>query len=180
MRTVEENKKLCEKYPFLKCDEDYETTWADDMPKGWWLAFGEMICEEIKAELIRCRFLDEYQIVQIKEKFGELRWYDNGIPHGCKVWDIIKKYSHLSENICAACGKPDVPVMTWGLLLPLCEEHANNKDEYAACAEKQYPHKMEDFRRWSKLKDDKWVDCETYIGDTAEKIRRAYADRING
>ena len=183
MRTVEENKKLCEKYPFLKCDDDYKYTWADDMPKGWWMAFGEMLCNEIKAELIKWKFLDEYQIVQIKEKYGELRWYDNGVPNGCKVWDIISKYSVLSENICIVCGKPDVPAMTYGWICPLCEKHAQYKDEYEACAEKQYPHTMENFRKYSKCNTKgEWVDCEVYIGDTAQKIRDVWNKRqgVNG
>lgn len=177
MRTVEENRKLCEKYPFLKYDDSYKSTWADDMPMGWWIAFGEMMCDEIKAELVKWNFLDEYQVIEIKEKWGYLHWYDNGIPSGCKVWDIIEKYATLSESICIQCGKPDVPVMTWGWIIPLCQEHAINQDEYAECADRQSPHKMNDFRRWSKFKDDKWVDCEVYIGDTAQKIRDAWQVR---
>ena len=184
MRTPEENKELVRRYPFLAPkgdpDYDYTWTWADDMPDGWWIAFGEMMCDEIKKELVRCHFLDEYEVVQVKEKYAMLRWYDNGIPEGCKVWNIIEKYSKLSENICGVCGKPDVPIMTWGWNFPLCEDHAWDKDEYRECAEKQNPHKMSDYRRWSQYKNDEWVKCEEYIGDTANKIRRAYADRING
>ena len=184
MRSVDKNKKLCEKYPFLMPKDDpeydYSWTWADDMPQGWWIAFGEMMCEEIKAELIKWKFLDEYQIVQIKEKYGSLRWYDNGIPSGCNVWDIIEKYSVLSENICIKCGKPDVPMMTYGWIFPVCEKHAPYKDEYETCAEEQYPHKMSSERKYSSYKNDKWIDHVIDISDTAEKIRRAYADRNNG
>lgn len=176
MRTVEENKELCKRYPFLKCDDEYESTWADDMPQGWWDAFGEMMCDEIKKELIRCRFLDEYEIIQIKEKWGMLRWYDNGIPEDCKVWDIISNYSTLSENICAVCGRPDVPVMTRGWMIPLCIKHAEDKNEYRTCAKEQYPHKMEDYRKWSQYDSEsgKWTERREYIGDKAEKIRTAY------
>lgn len=176
MRTPEENRQLCDRYPFLDCgDESYETTWADDMPEGWWSAFGEQLCDEIKKELIKYKFLDEYKIIQVKEKYGMLRIYDDGIPEGCKVWDIIEKYSVLSENICAFCGKPDVPMMTWGWVLPMCYEHANNKEEYEECKKKQYPHRMPDFRKWSQYnKNGEWITCEAYIGDTADKIRRRW------
>lgn len=181
MRTPEENKALCEKYPFLKCDDTYKSTWADDMPQGWWNAFGEMMCDEIKSELIRCNYLAEYRVEQVKEKFGALRWYDDGIPEGCKVWDIISKYSVLSENICVVCSKPDVPMMSWGWCMPMCYNCATNKDEYAECSKKQDPHRMEDYRRWSQYSSDgEWVKHEEYIGDTAERIRRTYADRNNG
>ena len=188
MRTPEENKALCEKYPFLKYsddpDDDYEYTYADDIPEGWWIAFGEMMCEEIKAELIRCNFLDEYRIVQAKDKYAGLRIYDNGVPKGCKVWDIIEKYSVLSQNICGVCGRPDVPVMTWGWEYPLCRDHAQNPEEYQECARKQYPHNMSQYRKWSSLTDGKWVDHDEYIGDTANRIREAWRERnanhING
>ena len=184
MRTVEENKKLCEKYPFLKINDDdsYESTWADDMPEGWWIAFGELMCDEIKEELIRCNYLDEYEIVQVKEKYGQLRIYDDGIPKGCKVWDIISKYSVLSENICGVCGKPDVPMMTHGWLFPMCQKCCEYKDEWDECALDQYPYKMSDVRKYSQYDEDteKWVDHSIDISDTAEKIRRAYANHING
>ena len=115
---------LVNKYPFLmpkywnkdnmtyEADKDYDYTWTelDAMPDGWRKAFGEMMCEEIKEELIRCNCLDEYMIEEIKEKLGMLRWHDNGTPMGCNVSQIIDKYSVLSENICIICGQPDVPM----------------------------------------------------------------------
>lgn len=71
---------LCGKYPFLIPrydwsqeiikDYDYTSTYLDDMPDGWRKAFGEMMCEEIKQELVRCNYLNEYRILQIKEKYG--------------------------------------------------------------------------------------------------------------
>lgn len=104
----EYNKQLCEKYPFLiprnlwsgmRITEaqnggywpgepgaipeyDYEYTELDDMPKGWRIAFGEQMCEELKQELIKFNYLDDYEITQVKEKWGSLRWYDNGHPIG--------------------------------------------------------------------------------------------------
>ena len=87
---------MCEKYPFLipwnrwsgkliteakdggywpgvpdKVPEyDYEFTEADDMPDGWWIAFGEQMCDEIKEALIEDGDLDRWRIVQLKEKWG--------------------------------------------------------------------------------------------------------------
>lgn len=102
------NKQLCERYPFLipsnrfsgiKITEaqnggywpgdpeaipeyDYEYTELDSMPDGWRKAFGEQMCEELKNELLKFNYLDKYRITQIKEKFGTLRWYDEGYPIG--------------------------------------------------------------------------------------------------
>ena len=129
------NKKLCDRYPFLiprndwtgkivwendKYTKKYEFTNADDFPKGWWKAFGIMLCEELREELIKYNYLYKIQFVQVKEKFGALRIYTNGVPEGCQVDEIIDKYSHLSENICITCGKPDVSMVNEGWIFPEC------------------------------------------------------------
>lgn len=67
-----------EKHP----EYDYEYTHLDDMPDGWRIAFGDQMCEEIHQELVKYDFVDRYAITQIKEKYGALRWYDNGTPIG--------------------------------------------------------------------------------------------------
>ena len=82
------NKNLVEKYPWLilrnrwtdEVIEGYRYTELDSLPYGWRLAFGDQICEEIDQELRRFDYQDKYRIVQIKEKYGSLRWYDNGTP----------------------------------------------------------------------------------------------------
>lgn len=88
------NTELVEHYPFLilrnrwtdEVIEDYDPekdgTELDGMLDGWRIAFGEQMCEEILQELIKWNFLDDYRILQIKEKYGSLRWYDNGHPIG--------------------------------------------------------------------------------------------------
>ena len=108
------NKELIEKYPWLKHNAlynenedkeyDYSKTWLDEIPRGWAIAFGEDIIREINDELVKFNFVDEYKIVQIKEKFGELRWYDDGSPRG-----------RLSENYKVVEKKfgDDTPFYKW-------------------------------------------------------------------
>lgn len=121
-RTRMINKHLCERYPFLIPRnrftdqilwEDksswyycypYSFTELDEMPHGWRCAFGIQMCEEIKEELIKSNHLKEYRIMQIKEKYGGLRWYDSGASK--QVHDIIYKYMDLSERTCISCGRP--------------------------------------------------------------------------
>ena len=83
-------------YPlqWLHCIPTY--TELDAMEPGWRKAFGIQMCKEIKKELKKYNFLHKYRITQIKEKFGELRWYDSGIPKDSKILDIIEKYSEIS------------------------------------------------------------------------------------
>ena len=87
-RIVKENKKLIKEFPFLlprnrftgevMSGYDYDFTELDSMPDGWRKAFGLEMCREIKDYLIKHNFpLDEYRIMDIKEKYGTLCWYDN-------------------------------------------------------------------------------------------------------
>lgn len=126
-----ENRKLCKRYPFLifynwrtgkRDPRPYDFTWLDHMEPGWRKAFGIQMCEEIRRDLIKHNFLNKYCIVQIKEKFGELRWYDGGIPIGSKVWDIIEKYSDISTHTCYVCGAPGKTINDNGWLITMCSD----------------------------------------------------------
>ena len=154
----EENKRLCDTYPFLipsncfsgkriNCKEpgfwpgepdalppewDYEYTELDDMPDGWRIAFGEQMCAEIKAALLSEeggeQLLEDYRIVQIKEKYGYLRWYDNFST--TKVQQIIRKYERKSAETCIKCGKPATK-LSRGWIAPWCDECGNGpEDDY--------------------------------------------------
>ena len=139
----QKNRELCERFPFLipsnrwsgiritEADKggffpgkpdvipeyDYEYTELDSMPDGWRVAFGEQMCQEIMDELVANRMVDDYRITQIKEKYGSLRWYDNGFTkHG---YEIIRKYEELSARTCICCGAPATYV-TRGWIMPVC------------------------------------------------------------
>lgn len=188
---------LVGKYPFLAWINeennkiDYTTTWFDNIPIGWRKAFGEMLCEEIKQQLIKDGELDKYQIFDIKEKFGQLRWYDNGNQ---AVYRIIDKYSVLSENICIRCGKPDVPMINnGGWWSPYCKQcFCTPSDWY----KKEYPNDIDNWieqhkENWNMANttnntmvdsytvrtyspDKKAKDTVYIISDTASKIRKKY------
>ena len=146
-KTKEENKELCDRYPFLipwnrfsgkRITEakdggyflhspevipkyDYEYTEADSMPEGWWTAFGGRMCDEIRDALIEDDDLDRYRVVQIKEKYGALVWYDNGVKPNSRVHDIIRRYERLSARTCIVCGAPATRVAL-GWVSPFCDD----------------------------------------------------------
>ena len=146
-RTKEDNKRLCERYPFVIPwnrfsgmliteaqhggywpgapkdipEYDYEYTELDEMPDGWNQAFGEQMCEEIRAALIEDGDLDRWRIVQLKEKYGIMRLYDNGIKVHSRVHDIIRKYENISAYTCIVCGKPATQITT-GWISPFCDD----------------------------------------------------------
>ena len=140
-QTKMENKRLCKRYPFLRprnrfddiimwehpkwdwrYQRPYEWTELDCMPDGWRKAFGKQMCEEIRNALIEDNYLYKYRIVQIKEKYGSLRWYDWGAPQ--KVQDIIDKYEEISTHTCIRCGRPATKIST-GWICPFCDKCAD-------------------------------------------------------
>lgn len=127
------NKELIEKYPFLTVrnvwtDEilDTEYTQFDMIPDGWRKAFGMQMIEELNSILVKAGCIDDYRIIQIKEKFGALRWYDNGIPKNAfeeyTAW--ADKYSELSARVCINCGKPATK-LSRGWICPYCDDCAS-------------------------------------------------------
>jgi len=139
-------KELKTRYPFLIprnrftdkiCDgigmtqEEYEN-WSelDDMPDGWRKAFGEQMCEEIYQALLKNggeEAVNKYRIIQIKEKWGYLHWYDsNG---NAEINKVIRKYEDISEKTCITCGKPATKI-SLGWISPYCDNCADEPSKY--------------------------------------------------
>ena len=70
-------------------------------------------------------FLYDFHIIQIKEKYGGLRFYIEGAPEGSRVDGIISKYESMSERICGVCGKP-ARYLSMGWIYPWCEDCKND------------------------------------------------------
>ena len=141
---VEINRGLIDKFPFLIPrniwtdelidDYDYTYTLLDEMPIGWYKAFGVTMCEELAEKLKKADFLYDYRVVEIKEKYGELRWYDNGVPKKIygEVSKIIDKYTELSRRTCVKCGNPATKISK-GWISPWCDRcasHIKNKENF--------------------------------------------------
>ena len=125
-------KHICKRYPFLiirnwKTDEpiEYPYTYLDDMPDGWRRAFGKQMCEEIRKVLIKGNYLNNYRVAQVKEKYGTLRWYDEGAPSSIyrELQDVIDKYEELSYRTCICCGRPATKI-SLGWISPFCDKCA--------------------------------------------------------
>ena len=81
--------------------------------------------EDFKKELIKVNNLNTFRIIQIKEKFGGLRFYINGAPPNSKIYDIIDKYEDLSFEICEFCGAPGKTEDYQGWLFTWCKNCKN-------------------------------------------------------
>lgn len=127
--TAEQNRALVRQFPFLlprnawtgevASDYDYSYTELDAMPDGWRKAFGMQLCQELSEALQEADFLEQYRILQIKEKYGALCWYDNGAPEAAQK--ILAKYEALSMKTCIRCGKPATKYTT-GWVAPYCDD----------------------------------------------------------
>ena len=104
-------------------------TELDALDKGWRLKFGKQICKDIKKSLLMeggRKRLKEYRIVQIKEKYGFLHWYDAG--GNIEIMrEIIPKYEELSYHTCINCGKPATKRST-GWICPYCDNCIGDRD----------------------------------------------------
>lgn len=132
----ETNEALVNKYPWLQIrnvwdgtsiDNGFEFTWLDDVPEGWRNKFGMKMVKELDKILKKADYQDKYQIVQIKEKWGYLHWYDNGVPNSIynKYNKWLRKYENLSNRTCVRCGKPG-KLTDNGWIIPLCS-HCKRK-----------------------------------------------------
>ena len=123
-------KELIEEFPFLsnilmsndeEGDVGLEDLMIEEVPKGWNRLVLAM-CKELKQALVKAGQLEEYKVLQAKEKYGSLRWHEDK-AYDCTK-DIIKKYYQISKNTCAWCGKPATRT-TRGWVCPICEDCFN-------------------------------------------------------
>lgn len=138
--TIDHNRWLCLKFPWLVPrnrwtdeeikDFDYSWTELDAMPDGWRKAFGEQMCEEIQKLLEEADWVYKYRILQIKEKWGCLHWYDSTVPESIRerLNAIIQKYEDLSKKTCINCGAP-AKWKSLGCIAPWCDKCVVNIDE---------------------------------------------------
>lgn len=88
---------------------------------GWYKAFGMQLCKDLKKQLIKDKCLYSFRIMQWKEKNARMELYCNGASK--KIYDIINKYSEISENTCIYCGVPAVYITSvYSYALPYCEK----------------------------------------------------------
>jgi hypothetical protein len=89
---------------------------------GW----HELVC---KCHLELLAMDPNYEVFQIKEKFGSLRYYFGTRSTDLKefmMWKVSEKYTALSENTCEITGKAGKLMFKQGLYKTLAEEYEND------------------------------------------------------
>ena len=98
------NRELIAKYPWLDINDE-QLTLLDMLPMGWHGLILDM-CKEIKNTLPK-ELLDKYQVIEAKEKWCMLRWYDGLCdlsPMPSTITNIVCKYEERSKEVCMICG----------------------------------------------------------------------------
>lgn len=172
--------EFLKKYPWLKGYDPYPETenpvcafeW---LPKGWVIAFGEELCQELDVALRKTELYNEAYVVEAKEKLGQLRLYFH--PSNEEIENIIRKYEVISEHICENCGAVDVPMLNLGgWFSPYCREcfdKFNDKGRYKSFEEvsgkiSEIPNVV----KWRRYTKDGWQDFEMDISEIVEKLRK--------
>lgn len=149
-------------YPFLKMSDDGQLIWLDAFESGWQRAFGIDFCEELKEALIRDDKLDEFEFVDIKEKYGMLDISAKGT--GYYSSKVIDKYENISQFYCAHCGKPARYVYT-NYIYPVCEECVRSFDG-GTFKTIEYFHGFDDYfgvkNELARLKNLDWTNYYRY------------------
>lgn len=111
-------------YSFIKPDYSLQSNlmaFGFDCGSGWYSLIYELF-DKIE-ELLNTKykeFREDFEVVQVKEKWGELRVYISSGPH--EIFDLIESYSDKSTHICENCGKPGTLAENKGWWSTLCSE----------------------------------------------------------
>lgn len=100
------NRELVAEYPWLDIGNE-QSTLLDTLPVGWSGLILDM-CKEIKKALPK-ELVNKYQVVEAKEKWCMLSWYDGLCdlsPMPSAITDIVCKYEMQSRGVCMMCGAP--------------------------------------------------------------------------
>ena len=94
--------------------------WLELIPSGW-KAIGRKMIQEIE------KVNPNYEIVDMKEKWGALRTY--GFNEDDATYDIVTQYEKKSSHICCRCGATATKY-SLGYILPWCDECGIDESKY--------------------------------------------------
>lgn len=129
--------KLVEDFPELywQYNEPIDRTsmcWGFDVGNGWFELLYELseklqpIVVEYNEKFSEVNEDYRFGVVQVKEKFGTLRYYVNGSSDSIDA--LIDEYEMLSGHICDVCGKFG-KLRGKGWYYTSCDEHAKEQDK---------------------------------------------------
>lgn len=122
------DKLLCEKYPKIFRDrhapmQQTAMCWGICCGDGWFPILDDL-CKNLQEVCDREGF--QVIAVQVKEKFGGLRFYIG--PGNDEIFDLIDKAQNKSHEVCETCGEPGkIRGHMW--LYCACDKHTREEDK---------------------------------------------------
>lgn len=124
---TELQEKLYNKYPEIFRQKDLPMSqtcmcWGIDHGNGWYDIL-DNLCAIIQSH-VRYHKLPQVEAVQVKEKYGTLRFYTNHTDE--YVSGAIGMAERMTGVTCEVCGSPG-KTYTQGWWVTRCEEHARKE-----------------------------------------------------
>ena len=119
----ENDELLCARYPKIFCDRHGDMTktlmcWGFECGDGWFEIL-DTACSQIQVHLDKNLDVHQVVAVQIKEKFGTLRFYYDGGDD--TVQDIVDAAEQATHTTCELCGQRGT-TRGGGWIQTLCDE----------------------------------------------------------
>ena len=90
-----------------------------EIQEGWY-PLVDNLCSELTRLIEQGH--PRIHAVQVKSKFGGLRFYTEDDPSAAQV-QVITDAERVSEHTCETCGKPGKQTIKQGWVYSACEEH---------------------------------------------------------
>lgn len=100
-----------------------------------WFPLIESLCEKIQGELDKLEDNSEFYVVQIKEKFGGLRFYMNKSTDA--INELITQAELEADTTCEKCGDPGTIENIGNWVNCFCEKHKQERKEQVQQREKE-------------------------------------------
>jgi len=120
------SKKLMIDFPFLRPQGGLGQSlmyFGFDVDDGWFKLIYQL-CKDIQRVIDNTpdEALKDFQVVQVKEKFGSLRFYCGAATS--EIHDLIQEAEAKSSRVCELCGKRgSMSVSNSGWYKTLCPYH---------------------------------------------------------
>jgi len=95
---------------------------VDSMPGEGWEPLLRRLSERLTARIQAERSPQDYYAVQVKEKFGGLRFYMS--QYTDEMGELIRDAEAESRRTCETCGAPGKIMAKRSWLKAACEKHA--------------------------------------------------------
>ncbi len=135
------DKQLCEKYPLIfrnryKDMKETAMCWGFEHGDGWYQIL-DSLCGQIQhytdwnnenyeKGYKQYKKVPQVVAVQVKEKFGSLRfYYDGGDEH---ISGMVRMAESWASHTCEQCGAPGT-MRTGGWIKTLCDKHEDERQE---------------------------------------------------